>query len=187
MAPNNGRNPGFSPKKASPRPLAHALLIALVVSTMVAASAILWQGPLPWAPATLVAIMLALYAASSIIDRRARKEPRLPSMPVEARTEAIREAKGRVGVKTMITIGVALGAVAIVLASAVFEWRVVGVGALAFFLLLVFFGLPIWVTVIQEEVGAEQESLTGTPIAVQRSPASSTLGGPTIPPPEVSA
>lgn len=161
--------PKFLRTHTAPRRLGLSMLIALVVTVVVTAIALIWQWPLAWAPAALIAIIFAVYAASSAIDWRVRQEPRLPRMPAKARKDAINEAEGRVGLKTMITIGAALFAVAIVLASAVFDWRVIGVGALAFFLLLVFFGLPVWVAVIQEEVGAEHENLTGTPTAMQRS------------------
>lgn len=175
--------PNFSQPTSTPRRLGLALLIAMVISAVVTAIALIWQWPLAWAPAALVAIIFAVYAASSTIDWRVRQERRLPRMPAKERKQVIDNAEGRVGLKTMITIGAALFAIAVVLASAVFDWRVVGVGALAFFLLLVFFGLPVWIAVIQEEVGAEHQNLTGTPTAVQRSPASSTLGGPAISPP----
>jgi len=163
-----------------------ALVTALVITTAVTAAALIWLWPLAWVPAALLNIMFALYAVSRAIDWRVHHESRLPPISSVARKQAlIGEARQRVGIMALVTIAAGLIAVAAVLASVVFEWRVVGLGALAIFLLLVFFGFPVWVAAIQEEVGAEQAQLTGTPAALQRTPAPTTLGGPAVtPPPE---
>lgn len=138
-----------------------ALQVGLVVAITTTAVMLALHWPLAWVPAVLVGIIVCVYFATTSIDWRARHEqPLPPQMPQDSREETIAEKRSTVSVKVILTVGAALGAVAIVLAASFLAQPLLGLGALVFLMLLIFFGLPVWVAAVQEEADVEQRRLT---------------------------
>jgi len=137
------------------------LQVGLVVAITTTAVMLALHWPLAWVPAILVAIIVCVYFATTSIDWRARHERPLPrQMRSESRDEAVADKRSAVSLKVVLTVGAALGAVAIVLAASIFAQPLLGLGALTFLMLLIFFGLPVWVAAVQEEADVEQRRLT---------------------------
>lgn len=143
-----------------------ALQVGLVVAITTTAVMLALHWPLAWVPAVLVAIIVCVYFATSSIDWHTRRErPLPPKLPAESRDEVVADKRSTVSVKVILTVGAALGAVAIVLAASFFAQPLLGLGALVFLMLLIFFGLPVWVAAVQEEADVEQRRLTDDDVA----------------------
>lgn len=140
-----------------------ALQLGIGVTLVATAVMIIWHWPYAWIPAIMLGITVSVYLVSRSIDWHAHHDPMLPPLPAKARRETVAAGEGKVAFKVMATIGIALAAIAVILATTAFESPVIGLGALAFMALLLFFGLPVWIAAVQEESSVETYRLEGRP------------------------
>lgn len=139
----------------------HGIRIALLIAAIAGGVAAIWVWPAVWIPAVIVMIAAAIFLASSRIDREVRHETALPPLPRDTKEEVRNASRNRVGIRMIVTIGLAMLALSIVVSGLLFDWPYVAVGVLAILTLLLFFGLPVWVAAIQEEVNEEEDHLDG--------------------------
>jgi len=113
------------------------------------ALALIWWWPQAWIPAALAVVVSGLYATLAAIDRQAHRPRRGGASPGGRLA-----AQERVAFRMVAAIGVGLAAIAVVLAAALLDARMVAVGALLLFTLMVFLGWPFWAAAIAEEAAA---------------------------------
>lgn len=144
------------------RPHKHrtALRVALVIVIAATVTVMFWRLPLAWVPALIAAIVYGMDLLLEAIDRRARRASLPPTAETE-RDRAVHAAEERVGVRTALTIGVGLAAIAVVIAAAFLDWKLAGLGALAIFAWMALLGLPFWAAAVEEEIETEHDRLTG--------------------------
>lgn len=65
----------------------------------------------------------------------------------------------RAGFRIGLAIGAPLAALALLLAAVFVGWRVIGLGALAFFAIMLFMGAPIWLAAVEEEIDDAEEKI----------------------------
>jgi len=68
-------------------------------------------------------------------------------------------AAERAGFRMGVIIAAPLAALAVVLAAIFVGWKVIGLGALAFFAIMLFMGAPVWLAAIEEEIDDDQEKI----------------------------
>jgi hypothetical protein len=115
-----------------------------------AGASIAWSWSLAWLPALLGAVVFGLYAWLILLERSERRR-RLRTARVPASPWAL-PASQRIGFRLMAVITLGLAACAIILAAALMERPAMALGALVFFLLLLFIGLPFWAAAAGEAV-----------------------------------
>jgi hypothetical protein len=142
--------------------------VGVIVSVVVLAIAgvLIFQWPFLWVPAVLGLIVAAMVLTIYLIDRRTRNVALLPPMSDAARETVVRRADWRIGVATTVTLVVGLAAIAFVLATLFFGWRIAGFGMLFVLAWMALLGWPVWVATIEEEVESEHEHLTGESRAI---------------------
>ncbi len=146
-----------------------ALLIISLVATGVSVASFFVPG------AVLSAIVAALFYGLLLVVRLVEErtlEPRGPARLARAVEESALEGAEvspdisrelvvaeRAGVRTGLIILAPLAVLALVLAAVFVGWRIVGLGALAFFAIMVFMGAPVWLAAVEDEIDEEEERI----------------------------
>lgn len=65
----------------------------------------------------------------------------------------------RAGFRMGLVIAAPLAGLALVLAAVFVGWKALGLGALAFFAMLIFMGAPIWLAAIEDTIDADEEKI----------------------------
>lgn len=68
-------------------------------------------------------------------------------------------AAERAGFRMGVFIVAPLVVLAVVLAAVFVGWKVIGLGALAFFAIMIFMGGPVWLAAMEEEIDDDQEKI----------------------------
>lgn len=68
-------------------------------------------------------------------------------------------AAERAGFKMGIIIVAPLAALAVLMAAVFVGWKVIGLGALAVFGLMIFMGAPVWIAALEEQIDDEEERI----------------------------
>ncbi len=169
-------DPAATPHVRQPRQqgLPTTLLVLLLVSmlgTGISVAAFFVPGAV--VSAVCVAICYALIVGVKLRDRRAWASARTaegdqPQRVVdenvdieEIAPDVAREivAAERAGFKMGVIIVAPLAALAVLLAAVFVGWKVIGLGALAFFGLMIFMGAPVWVAALEEQIDDEEERI----------------------------
>ena len=170
---------GPAPRVRQPRQqgLPTTLLVLLLLSmlgTGVSVAAFFVPGAV--VSAMCVALCYALIVGVKLRDRRAWASARtahdLSDDPArqfddenvdieEIAPDVAREivAAERAGFKTGIMIVAPLAALAVLLAAVFVGWKAIGLGALAFFGLMLLMGAPVWVAALEEQIDDEEERI----------------------------
>jgi hypothetical protein len=127
---------------ASPPTLLRLLWIVVVPLQLGAGASVAWSWSLAWLPALLGAVVFGLYAWLIVLERserqRGSRAAPMPSSPWAL------PASQRIGLRLIAMITLGLAACAVILAAALMERPAMALGAMVFFLLLLFIGLPFW-------------------------------------------
>ncbi len=169
-------DPAAMPHVRQPRQqgLPTTLMVLLVVSmlgTGISVAAFFALGAL--VSALCVAVCYALIVGVKLRDRRAWASARtgedVQSQLVvdenvdidEIAPDVAREivAAERAGFKMGVIIVAPLAALAVLLAAVFVGWKVIGLGALAFFGLMILMGAPVWVAALEEQIDDEEERI----------------------------
>jgi hypothetical protein len=68
-------------------------------------------------------------------------------------------AAERAGFRMGVIIVAPLAALAVVLAAIFVGWKIIGLGALFFFAIMIFMGAPVWLAAMEEEIDDEEEKI----------------------------
>ncbi len=162
------------PRLAGLRLTLSSLLILSLVATGVSVASFFVPGAV--LSALVAAFFYALLVIVRLVDRRAPGLRGGPAAPGARRPAAHAESEEddldvtpeisqevvvaeRAGLRTGLLILAPLAVLAVVLAAVLVGWRVVGLGALAFFAIMVFMGAPVWLAAVEDEIDEEEERI----------------------------
>ena len=92
-----------------------------------------------------------------------RQTPAQMPAPSAPSPRQVEKAKQKTGTKVLLGIIAALALISVLLAAILLEWRLIAIGAFAFFAFLLVTGAPFWYAAMQDEAEGMQEELTGEP------------------------
>ncbi len=176
MVPTTQLDPGPTPHVRQPREqgLPTTLLVLLLVSmlcTGISIAAFFVPGAV--VSALCVALCYALIVCVKFRDRRAWANARTGEVDQAQRVvdenvdieeiapDVTREivVAERAGFKMAVIIVAPLAVLAVLMAAVFVGWKVIGLGALAFFGLMILMGAPVWVAAVEEQIDDEEERI----------------------------
>ncbi len=141
-----------------------ALLLASLLATGVSVAAFFVPGAV--VSALFVGIFYALMVAIKLRDRRvwarttagsvavpgapAQDEPDTEEIAPDIAREIV--AAERAGFRLGVIIVAPIAALAVVLAAIFVGWKLIGLGALAIFALMILFGAPVWLAAVEDDI-----------------------------------
>ena len=179
MGPATQLDPVPTPHVRQPREqgLPTTLLVLLVVSMLgMGMSIAAFFVPGAVVSFLCVVVFYALIVVVKIRDRRAWAHARIAHDHLDDQSQQLvdenadieeiapdvaREvvAAERAGFKMGVIIVAPLAALALLLAAVFVGWKVIGLGALAFFGLMLLMGAPVWVAAMEEQIDDEEERI----------------------------
>ena len=153
-------------------------LLALLIISLAATGlfVVIFLVPGAIVAAIFVAVFYGMLVAVRIHDRRAlasgvkrvggaagagaidqTDEPE--GMEIEPDVPEVVVVAERAGFRVGLAIVAPLAALALLLAAVLVGWKVVGLGALAFFAIMLFMGAPVWLAAVEDEIDEAEERI----------------------------
>ena len=150
------------------------LLLISIAGTGVSVAAFFVPGAV--VSALFVVLFYAMIVGVKLRDRRAWAADRVRAgQGSEARIEDIEQVRDveeiapdldrevvaaeRAGFRMGVIIVAPLAALAVLLAAIFVGWQIIGLGALAFFAIMILMGAPVWLAAMEEEIDDEEEKI----------------------------